>query len=173
MNYFASGDRSLSAFVTGEYMIWHAGEMELVVLWRGSSPRWYSGSGSKRGSGTAQGYEGSVQFGPQQFDFRYDRVQKIVRVRNVEVSLAQGENVVLIDGADRDGAPSIRALRSDLTYAVKPGRGAAPAPPGNEDIVAMLRRSAEIVSFLRCDDASNAQLPARVSGYFCTELKSK
>jgi hypothetical protein len=171
-NYFANGSRPLSAFVTAEYLIWQPGEMELIVLWRGVAPRWYSGSRSTRGSGTAQGYTGSIQFGPQAFDVQYDRARKVVRIRNTETSLARGENVLLVDGADRAGEPAIKAIRSDLTYTVVAGRGSAPAQPGDADFIAIADRSPEIVSFLRCDDPATNQIP-EAGGLVCRALKSR
>ena len=173
MNYFASGDRALSAFVTGQYLIWQPGEIGLLVLWRGGSRFWYAGSRSGGGSGTAHGYTGSVRFGSQQFDFLYDKAGRVARVRSTEVSLAQGENVLLIDGADRDGEPLIRAIKSDLSYEVTAGRGSPPSRIGNDEIAAILGRSADIVAFLRCGDDAADRIATQASLFVCGDLKSK
>ena len=143
------------------------------MLWRGSDARWYAGSRSTRGGGNAEGYTGVFQFGAHRFDFVYDRTRRVVRVRGAEISLPQGENVLLVDGADRDGDPSIRAVRADLRHPVVAGRGAAPARIATEDIVAIVDRSPDMVSFLRCNDRATDQLTARGSGPICGDLKSR
>jgi hypothetical protein len=173
MNYFADGSRTLSAFVKAQFFIWRPGEIELFVLWRGSDARSFAGSGSSRGGGNAEGYTGVFEFGAHRFDFVYDRSRRVVRVRGTEISLPQGHHVLLVDGADRDGDPSITTLKADLRYPVVGGRGAAPAPIAAADIVAIVERSPEMLSFLRCSDGATNQLPARVSGYICSDLKSR
>jgi hypothetical protein len=173
MNYFASGSRALSEFVTATFFIWTAGEIELFVLWRGSDARWFAGSGSTRGDGTADGYTGVFEFGGHRFDFVYDRTRRVARIRGAEISLSQGQNVLLVDGADRGGDPSITALKADLRYPVVAGRGAAPSRIANADMVALVARSPEIVSFLRCKGAATDRRAARGGGPICGDLASK
>lgn len=173
MNYFASGSRAFSVFVTGTFFIWTPGEIELVALWRGRDARWYAGSGSTRGGGTAAGYTGVFEFGAHRFDFVYDRTRRVVRVRGAEISLPQGHNVLLVDGADRNGDPLITTMKADLRYPVVAGRGAAPASIATADIVAIVERSPDMVSFLRCSDPAAHQVPAQVSGYVCSDLNPR
>ena len=177
-SYFSGTDRPLSAFVIGQFVSWQPGEMGLVVLWRGTE-RWYAtGPQSSSGGGSQGSFRHSNQFGSLRIDLTLNRTRLIATVNNVEVSLADGQNVLLVDGADRKDRPSVTAIRADLS-----------SPAAVSDLIQMLatsnlaqifRRSAEIVSFLQCDAPANQALPipglppeylARV--YVCADLKAK
>lgn len=177
-NFFSGTDRPVSAFVVGQFVSWQPGELGLVVLWRGTE-RWYAAGPQSSSGGASQGsYRHSNQFGPIRADLTLNRTRLIATVNNVEVSLADGQNVLLVDGADKQVRPSVKAIRADLS-----------SPSAASDLIQLLassnlarifQRSAEIVSFLRCDAPANQALPipglppeylAHV--YVCEDLKAK
>ena len=177
-SYFSGTDRPLSASVVGQFVSWQPGEMGLVVLWRGTE-RWYAtGPQSSSGGGSQGSYHSSKQFGSIRTDLTLNRNRLIATVNNVEVSLADGQNVLLVDGADRQDRPSVIAIRADLA-----------SPAAATDLIQVLatsnlaqifRRSPEIVAFLQCDAPANQAIPvpglpagylARI--YVCEDLKAK
>ncbi|MGH9240181.1 MAG: hypothetical protein ACRD3G_19225 [Vicinamibacterales bacterium] len=177
-SFFSGTDRPVSASVVGQFVSWQPGELGLVVLWRGTE-RWYAaGPQSSSGGGSQGSYHQSNQFGSIRVDLTLNRARLIATVNNVEVSLADGQNVLLVDGADKQVPPSVRAIRADLS-----------SPAAVSDLIQILatsnlarifRRSAEIVSFLQCDAPANHTLPvpelpaeylARI--YVCEDLKAK
>ena len=109
----------------------------------------------------------------------FNRTRQIADVNKVEVSLSDGQNVLLVDGADRQERPSVRAIRADLS---------SPAPVSGliqvlttSNLAQIFRHSAEIVSFLQCDAPANQTIPgipglsARYVAtiYVCEDLKAK
>jgi len=177
-SYFSGTDRPISASVVGQFVSWQPGELGLVVLWRGTE-RWYAaGPQSSSGGGSQGSYRHSNQFGSIRIDLTLNRTRLIATVNNIEVSLADGQNVLLVDGADRQDRPSVTAIRADLS-----------SPAAVSDLIQVLatsnlarifRRSAEIVSFLQCDAPANQAIP--ISGlpaeylatiYVCEDLKGK
>lgn len=170
IQYTRDQTRPLSPSVLGTFLIRQPGEIELLVLWRGS-PRWFLAPAKTRGSATAETYSASLEYGSVQLDLWYHRVRRVARIRDIEVSLSPGKNVLLVDGVDRNDGPSITAIATDLTFTERPGRGAAPAGPEDAEIGSILGRSAEIASFLRCDATANEEkVPANLSGFVCRDL---
>jgi hypothetical protein len=176
-NYFSGTDRPLSAFVIGQFVSWQpGGEVGLAVLWRGAE-RWYSaGPQSSSGGGSQGSYHQSNHFGPIRIDLTLNRTRQIATVNNVEVSLSDGQNVLLVDGAHTHERPSVRAIRADLS-----------SPVAVSDLIQILatsnlarifQRSAEIVSFLQCDAPVNQAIPGLPAQYvatlyICEDLKAK
>ena len=175
-SYFSGTDRPVSAFVVGQFVSWQPGELGLVVLWRGAE-RWYAaGPQSSSGGGSQGSYHRSNQFGSIRADLTLNRTRLTATVNNVEVSLAEGRNVLLVDGADKQGRPSVRAIRADLS-----------SPAAVTDLIQVLatsnlarifRRSAEIVAFVQCDSSANQAIPGLPSAYVatvfvCEDLKAK
>jgi hypothetical protein len=138
----------------------------LVVLWRGAE-RWYAaGPQSSSGGGSQGSYNHSNQFGSIRIDLTLNRTRQIARVNNVEVSLSEGQNVLLVDGADKQQRPSVRAIRADLS-----------SPAAVSDFIQVLatsnlarifQRSAEIVSFLQCEAPANRAIPGVPAQYVAT-----
>ena len=175
-SFFSGTDRPVSAFVVGQFVSWQRGELGLVVLWRGAE-RWYAaGPQSSSGGGSQGSYHHSNQFGSIRADLTLNRTRLTATVNNVEVSLAEGQNVLLVDGADKQGRPSVRAIRADLS-----------SPTAATDLIQVLatsnlarifRRSAEIVAFVQCDASANQAIPGIPSVYVatvfvCEDLKAK
>ena len=105
-----------------------------------------------------------------------DRTRLSATVNNVEVSLADGQNVLLVDGADTQDRPSVKAIRADLS---SPNTGLI-EELATSTLAQIFRRSAEIVSFLQCDASANQALPIpglpaeyAASIYVCEDLKAK
>jgi hypothetical protein len=166
-HYFGSGSVALSAFVRASYYSWQPGEIGLLVLWRGSE-RWYSAGCENRGSGNSEGYIGSMHCGSAQIDFVFERPRRLARVNGAEISLTNGDNVLLVDGVDNaTDRPSTRSISADLAFTVRPGAGRAPAPPSPADFVSILSRSSDMASFLQCDT------PASTRSQVCEGLKAK
>jgi hypothetical protein len=157
-NYFSGTDRPLSASVIGQFVSWQpGGEMGLAVLWRGAE-RWYTaGPQSSSGGGSQGTYNHSNQFGSIRIDLTLNRTRLIATVNNVEVSLSEGQNVLLVDGADRKEGPSVRAIRADLSSPVAVSDMIQILATSN--IARIFQRSADIVSFLQCDAPANQNIP--------------
>ena len=157
-NFFSGTDRPLSASVVGQFVSWQPGEVGLAVLWRGAE-RWYSaGPQSSSGGGSSQGtYNHSNQFGSIRIDLTLNRTRLIATVNNVEVSLEEGQNVLLVDGADKKERPSVKAIQADLSSPVAVSDFIRVLATSN--LAQIFRRSTEIVSFLQCDEPANQTIP--------------
>jgi hypothetical protein len=116
---------------------------DLVVLWRGT-PAWFTrgagGGSSSSGGGGSETVHTAVRYGGLELTVTFDRSARIARIQGKEIQLADA-NVVFVDGVDGAGGPEVVG-----TIRVDP----ALAGPGPR-IEPLLRRSPEILSFLRCD----------------------
>ena len=155
------------------------GEIELLVLWRGT-PGWVlrnSGGGSSSGGGgsTMGATPGEstrsewMSRGGVNLHLRFEPKSRKLWIQDREVAL-NDDNVVLVDNVDSvTGAQVARTLRIDPTFTpvtrpLPPGypvrQGAGPMtmmmPPAQE----FIRRSSELVEFLRCD-----VVPSGLSAY--------
>lgn len=129
-------------------------ELELLVFWRGT-PGWFmradsSGSSSRvstqsGGGENARGLQvHHVSFGGTHLKLEFDQRKRVARIQEHEVPL-QSANVVLVDEVDSADGPQIsRSLHVDPVFPESPVR-----------IEAIVRRSPEFFSLLRCD----AKLP--------------
>jgi hypothetical protein len=176
-NYFSGTDRPVSASVVGQFVSWQpAGELGLAVLWRGTE-RWYAaGPQSSSGGGSQGTYNHSNQFGSIRIDLTLNRTRQIATVNNVEVSLSEGQNVLLVDGADKKERPSVRAIRTDLSSPAAVSSLIQVLATSN--LARIFQRSEEIVSFLQCDAPANQSIPGAPAGYVatifvCEDLKAK
>ena len=146
------------------------GELELLVLWRGS-PGWFwradgrgGGGSSSGGGGVLSPSRGEVRTewlsqGGVNLNLRFEPVSRRLWILDQPVTLNDA-NVVLVDSVDAPAGPRVVAtVRIDPTYdaatdqppgmlAARP-RGAPPlqgVPPQT-----FIRRSPELVAFLQCD----------------------
>ena len=177
-NYYSGTDRPISAFVVGQFVSWQPSELGLVVLWRGGEHWYAAGPQSSSGGGSQGTYHRSNQFGPIQVSLTFNRTRRIAEVNKVEVSLSEGQNVLLVDGADKSERPSVRAIRADLSSPARVSDFIQALATSN--LAQIFRRSAEIVSFLQCDAPANQAMPfpglpaAYVATiYVCEDLKAK
>lgn len=113
--------------------------LDLLVIWRGS-PGWFmTGDSRSAGGGTPGTFHASFTYGDVDVTLELDTVSRALRIQDRHFSLGDN-NVVLVDGIDRGGEFSVvRMLAIDPTI---------PDPPRIEPL---LRRSEEVLSFLRCD----------------------
>jgi hypothetical protein len=124
--------------------------LDLLVLWRGT-PGWFmagSGGGAS-GGGSSPPSAGEGQRGPEvqrlffgglSLEVQFDPVTGTAQIEDEAVSL-QGVNVILVDEVD-----SAHGLRIAGTEWVDPQLPESPV-----QIEALVRRSPELFSFLRCD----------------------
>jgi hypothetical protein len=124
--------------------------LDLLVLWRGT-PGWFmagGGSGSSGGGASppsaGHGQRGTevqhISFGGLSLELRFDPGTSTAQIQDEVISL-QDANVILVDEVD-----SAKGLRIAGTVRVDPQ---LPGSPG--EIEAIVRRSPELFSFLRCD----------------------
>jgi len=146
-----------------------------LVLWRGS-PGWFargSGNGSS-GGGDCRLYHATIG-GDLQLQFEFDSQARraaisrapldpqtglaTIQTKQIEV---RDQNVILVDGVDEaKGAQVVGTLRVDP--ALPPGRS-----PVN--IGETLRRSQEIVLFLKCDTRMPDPLAQKMAEIVCASM---
>ena len=126
------------------------GELDVLVLWRGS-PGWFLQSGRDGHSGSRTRTRGPGETVDHHFSFddltlnlQFNRRARTARVQDIEVSL-QNANVILVDQVN-----SRETLTVVGTRWINPQVGTSPVR-----VEQVLRRSSELVDFLRC----NASLP--------------
>jgi hypothetical protein len=115
--------------------------LDLLVLWRGT-PGWFMKGSSKgvTGSGTGAVSVQHIRYGGLDLTLEFDRETRIARIQGRGIPL-QDANVILVDQVDSpEGLQIIGARQVDPQFGKLP-----------EDIGPILRRSAELVSYLRCD----------------------
>lgn len=119
-----------------------AGQLALMVLWRGA-PEWFTASGGG-GAATEQGggiISVEARYGQRIVGLTFDSATRIVRLAQQEIRLEPHVNVILVDGVDLEPrGPSLRlsSIPPEL-------------PPAGDAMIALLRRSKEVIAFLRCD----------------------
>ena len=152
----AGGSRPVSPAVVATLFTSHGqagdGELEVLVLWRGS-PGWFLEGGRDESSGSRTGGSGETWdhhffFGDFTLNLQFNRQTRTARVQDIEVSL-QDANVILVDQVDSRDALTVVGTRW-----IDPQVG---DPPVRD--VQVLGRSSELVDFLRCD----ASLPDRLA----------
>ncbi len=131
------------------------GELELLLLWRGR-PGWMRSGDGNTGGASASGGGGSLgsgrgapltrtawfSQGGVSFQIRFEPQAGRLWIQDREVAL-NGGNAVLVDDVDSANGPQVvRTLRVDPAFV--PSR--APTLPQE-----FIRRSPELVEFLRCD----------------------
>jgi hypothetical protein len=120
--------------------------LELLVVWRGE-PGWFLRSGPRSSSagGSGSSFHSTSQFGDVALRLDFDSATHVAEIQGQRVDLGDS-NVVLVDNVDRlDGLRISGLLHVDSEVALLGG--------GHPDIDAVLMRSADIVSFLKCDVA--------------------
>ena len=141
----SAGDRPLSPAVVGAWFTSSdaagSSTLDLFVLWRGS-PGWFMKSGSQgsSGGGSSTGRRGvTVKYGGLHLHALFDGPERLAEIDGRKIPL-DDHNVVLVDDVDSaDGLKVVKTLRVDpsLSDRTRP------------EIV--IRRSPELVAYLRCD----------------------
>jgi hypothetical protein len=126
------------------------GTLELLVLWRGS-PGWFKrggdGGGSGGGGSTLPAGRAEVRTewlsqGGVSLSVRFEPASRKVWIGNQEIDLNDA-NVVLVDDVDAEAGLRVAGvLRIDPAFEPQP----APVP-----VQRFIRRSPELVDYLRCD----------------------
>jgi hypothetical protein len=143
------------------------GALELLVLWRGS-PAWYwrdrgkggggsSMSGGMRGPDAAEVRTEWITQGGVNLHLRFEPASRRLWILDQEVPLNDA-NVVLVDGVDDAGGPRVvGSVRIEPAFdsATDLPPGMPTGPPGTRaqgvPPQTFIRRSPELVEFLRCD----------------------
>ena len=162
----SSGDRILSPVVVGGWLTHSdapgSGTLDLFVLWRGS-PGWHMRGGSRGGSGgSSTGRRNlTLKYGGLFLQVLFDGSARLAEIDGRNVPL-NDDNVVLVDDVDSVGGPKVvKTLRVD----------SALSDPSHPEIV--IRRSPELVAYLRCDiKLSEAQKQAAID-VICAQLIGK
>jgi hypothetical protein len=143
----SSASRIISPTVVSSFVA-DAGEITLLVLWRGS-PGWFfrggpghgSGGGGSAGPGTRVEWE-YASFGGLTFYVEFDLVGRTVKVQGHDISL-NDVNVMLFDSVDSPAGPQLVATRR-LDLRLPDGE------PGDPVQIAV-RRHPELFDYLQCD----------------------
>lgn len=142
---FAQQSRPVSPSVMASFLT--SGEsVELIILWR-DSPGWYLGPKERSSTSSSPNlHRSSLTVGGVPLNFAYNSAARTVFVQDLEVSLASGNNVVLVDDV-RNSTGRIAGVarvqgRFDISTPVAPLLGQAP----------------EIVEFLRCGAGMDSPL---------------
>ena len=119
-----------------------AGHLELLVLWRGTSGWFYAiGGSSEVSESTSDGRtRQTVVQGSVRLTLVYDSSTRVATIAGRRIRTAE-HNVVLVDDVDATSGPRVSRLAN--VPRVMPGSAG--------QIGLVLRASAEIMRFLRCD----------------------
>lgn len=118
--------------------------LDLVVLWRGT-PGWFLRGSNRRssGGGSGESFHSTITYGglDLQLDLQYQT--RVAQIQGKSVQLGDA-NVILVDNVDLgDELKVVNTLRVDPEL--------PQSDSGYPRVDAVLGRSPEIVSFLRCD----------------------
>ena len=119
--------------------------LDLIVLWRGA-PGWFIGtSQNSSGGGGADSFNSTARYGNVEVVVTLQTAKRIAEVQGQKVELGE-MNVILVDGVDTASAAKVvGTLRIDPAVPL--------SPEGRPRVEEILRRSPEILSFLRCGTA--------------------
>ena len=176
LSWTSAGSRIVSPAVVATCITRHGrtgnGELELVVLWRGS-PGWFlkggqdNGGGSSTWGGTSargpRGSQGIVEHqavhGGLELNLHFNRRTRTVQVQGREVVM-QDANVILVDQVDAGEDLAVVGTRwIDPQVSGPPVR-----------VEQALGRSSELVAFLRCDASLSNPLVQGMVQRICREL---
>lgn len=146
--------------------------LDLLVLWRGT-PGWFMADGGSGGAGegslppsAGEGQRGpEVQhlfFGNLSLEVRFDPVAGTAQIQDEILSL-QGANVILVDEVD-----SAQGLRIAGTVWVAPQLPESPV-----QLEALVRRSPELFSFLRCDTPLPDPQAQHMLDLLCAQMRGQ
>jgi hypothetical protein len=138
--------------------------LDLLVLWRGS-PGWLAkGPERSTGGGSANVYRETTEYGDVRVDLELTHEPRKVTIQDKPVPVSN-ENVILVDNVDKPrGSTVVRMLRVDP---------AMPPDNGFPDIWEVIRRSPEMVDFVRCDVRMPDALTQKMADTFCARLAAK
>jgi hypothetical protein len=122
--------------------------LDLLVLWRGS-PGWFlrGSNGGSSGGGSGGSFYSTISRGGLDLQLGFQSETRVAEIQGKSVQLRDA-NVILVDHVDTTG-------KLEVVDTIKIDPELPQSEGGYPRIDAVLRRSPEIVSFLRCD----ARLP--------------
>lgn len=161
-----SGDQVVSPVAMATWVARRASDggrvLELLVLWRGT-PAWFArgtGSGAS-GGGDGRRVNKTIRRGDLTLQLEFDSRTRLATIQGKPIEL-RDQNVVLVDGVDEAQGPRVvGTLRVDST--LPPGDGPA-------RIEETMRRSPEIVFFLRCDTRLADPLMQKMAEMVCASV---
>jgi hypothetical protein len=114
-------------------------QLQLLILWRGA-PGWFLRPGGVSGNSSGGRYRSTITYGDVRLTLEYDSSKRVAVVHGRTVETAD-DNVVLVDDVDSPTGPRIvGTMRLDRRM---------PGSAGQIGLV--LRKSPNIMAFLRCD----------------------
>lgn len=119
--------------------------LDLIVLWRGQ-PGWFMRGTSRSASsgGSAGSFHSTIRYGGLEVQLTLESAARVAEIQEKGIELGDA-NVILVDDVDTAAGPRVvGTLRIDPTVP----SGDHPGRMGE-----ILRKSSEVVSFLRCDAA--------------------
>ena len=155
-----------------------ARELDILVLWRGTASWFASGSGGGSGSsggGDCRLYHTTISRGDVQLQLEFDSQTRLATITQALFRSPTGKatiqkrqielrdrNVLLVDAVDDANGPQIVG-----TQRIEPV-----LPPGDSPawVGEALRRSPEIVSFLRCDTRLDDPLKQKLGEIICASV---
>jgi len=143
-------------------------QIDLLVLWRGT-PGWFtrgsgggaSSSGGSVGPGGGRGTEVHHIFkGGVKLTLEFDGDKRTARIQEREIDL-RDDNVVLMDDVDGAGGPTFVGTRR-----IEPA-----FPQGLKDLRTLLKRSPELVAYLRCDARLDDARMQQMMDFICASYR--
>jgi hypothetical protein len=130
--------------------------LDLLVLWRGTPGWFFVTHQSESGGGRAGLSSVSLRYGAVSLDL--EKEGRVVRIQGAPVELGDA-NVILADRVDTDGPVIVEVLRVDPSF------------PGTDPrVYPILRRSEQIVSFIRCDEKLPDPKKQAVFDHICAQI---
>jgi predicted dehydrogenase len=118
--------------------------LDLIVLWRGA-PGWFMRAGTHGSSsgGSGDAFHTTIRYGDVELQLGLQSAKRTAEIQEQKVELGDA-NVIFVDHVDgAGGAQVVRTQRIDPVLPL--------SAEGRPRVDAVLRRSPEIISFLRCD----------------------
>jgi hypothetical protein len=143
--------------------------LDLLVLWRGA-PGWFIGHGGARGgvAGGSTGPDGvevltsRIHYGEVDLELVFDPQARIVQLEGRSIPLGDA-NVLLIDEVDGPHGPAFAGARR-----VEPT-----IPESGRRIDLVLRRSTELLEYLRCDARLGDQAAQEQMEFLCAQIMGR
>ena len=142
--------------------------LELLVLWRGS-PGWFALPSQRRASysETDGVLSAALAYGGLDLRLSFDPAGRTATIQDTRVPLQPDANVLLVD--DVDGPKGPRLVR-----ALSVPSGGSSADPSFGTLAPFVKRSEEVVAFLRCDvGTASKESDQMVRRILCDDLGTR
>ena len=137
--------------------------LDLVVIWRGAAGWFAKGAGNGVSSGgNNDSFHSTIHYGGLELQLEFQPKARVATIQGKNVEM-RDDNVILVDDVDHaNGMTIIRTLRVDPEL--------PRADNGYPRIEAVLRRSPEILDFLRCETRLPDQRAQAVIDQICSQV---